>query len=56
MSANSWLATGNFYTTYKQEQKTFFTSLDRSVFTFFLIILFAWPLVFPFDQQVYAGD
>ena len=51
MSANTWLATGNFYTTYKQEQKTFFTSLDRSVFTFFLIILFAWPLFFPLSNK-----
>ncbi|MBU2627009.1 MAG: branched-chain amino acid ABC transporter permease [Proteobacteria bacterium] len=51
MSANSWLATGNFNTTYKQEQKTFFTSLDRSVFTFFLLILFAWPMVFSLSNK-----
>jgi len=51
MSANSWLATGNFYTTYKQEQRTFFTSLDRSVFIFFLLILFAWPLFFPLTNK-----
>jgi branched-chain amino acid transport system permease protein len=51
MSANSWLATGNFNTTYKQEQKTFFTSLDRSVFTFFLVILFAWPVFFPLSNK-----
>jgi branched-chain amino acid transport system permease protein len=43
MSANSWLATGNFNTDYKQEQKTFITSLDRSIFCLFLILLFAWP-------------
>ena len=51
MSANSWLATGNFHTTYQQEQKTFFTSLDRSVFTVFLFALFAWPLVFPLSNK-----
>ena len=51
MSANSWLATGNFYTTYKQEQKTFSTSLDRSFFTLFLIILFAWPLLFELSNK-----
>ncbi|MFH2059546.1 MAG: branched-chain amino acid ABC transporter permease [Pseudomonadota bacterium] len=51
MSANSWLATGNFYTTYKQEQKTFFTSLDRSFFTLFLVILFAWPLLFELSSK-----
>jgi len=51
MSANSWLATGNFNTTYKQEQKTFFTSLDRSIFTLFLVILFVWPLLFPLSNK-----
>ncbi|MBC8442487.1 MAG: branched-chain amino acid ABC transporter permease [Deltaproteobacteria bacterium] len=51
MSANSWLATGNFYTTYKQEQKTFSTSLDRSFFTLFLVILFAWPLLFEMSNK-----
>lgn len=51
MSANSWLATGNFNTTYKEEQKTFFTSLDRSVFAFFLLILFAWPVFFPLSNK-----
>ncbi|MBU1697122.1 MAG: branched-chain amino acid ABC transporter permease [Proteobacteria bacterium] len=51
MSANTWLATGNFYTTYKQEQKTFFTSLDRSFFTLFLVILFAWPLLFEMSNK-----
>ncbi len=47
MSANSWLATGNFNTSYQQEQKTFLTSLDRSFFTLFLVLLFIWPLIFP---------
>ncbi len=47
MSTNSWLATGNFNTSYKQEQKTFLTSLDRSFFTIFMILLFVWPLIFP---------
>jgi branched-chain amino acid transport system permease protein len=51
MSANSWLATGNFFTTYKQEQRTFLTSLDRSFFTFFLVILFGWPLVFELSNK-----
>ncbi len=51
MSANTWLATGNFFTTYKQEQKTFLTSLDRTFFTFFLVILFGWPLVFELSNK-----
>lgn len=51
MSANSWLATGNFHTSYKQEQKTFYTSLDRSIFTFFLTLLFAWPIFYPLSNK-----
>lgn len=51
MSTNSWLATGNFYSTYKEEQKTFITSLDRSIFTLFLICLFAWPIFFPLSSK-----
>ncbi len=51
MSANSWLATGNFHTDYKQEQKIFFTSLDRAVFTFFLLILFTWPMLFSLSNK-----
>lgn len=51
MSNNTWLATGNFYTTYKQEQKTFFTSLDRSVFILFLLILFVWPQFFEISNK-----
>jgi branched-chain amino acid transport system permease protein len=46
MASNQWLATGNYYTSYKQEQKTFSTHLDRSVFTLFLVLLFAWPVFF----------
>jgi len=51
MSANQWLATGNFFTTYKQEQRTFFTSLDRTIFTLFLVILFGWPLLFELSNK-----
>ena len=51
MSANTWLATGNFHTSYPQEQKTFVSSLDRSVFIFFLLILFIWPVLFPISSK-----
>lgn len=51
MSANQWLATGNFSTTYRQEQRTFFTHLDRSIFSLFLLILFAWPMLFPISNK-----
>ncbi len=46
MSSNRWLATGNYFTTYKEEQRIFLTNLDRSVMFIFLFLLFAWPLVF----------
>ena len=52
MSQNHWLATGNFFTSYKQEQRTFLTHLDRSIFTFFLILLFAWPLFFDLGNKM----
>ncbi|MBW1634705.1 MAG: branched-chain amino acid ABC transporter permease [Deltaproteobacteria bacterium] len=51
MSANKWLATGNFFTTYKQEQRTFLTNLDQSIFTFFLVVLFSWPLLFHLSNK-----
>ncbi len=51
MSANQWLATGNFYTSYQQEQKTFSTHLDRTIFSIFLLLLFAWPLLFDIGNK-----
>ncbi|MCG8683916.1 MAG: branched-chain amino acid ABC transporter permease [Desulfobacterales bacterium] len=46
MAQNQWLATGNFFTSYKEEQSTFFTHLDRGIFTLFLVLLFSWPIFF----------
>jgi branched-chain amino acid transport system permease protein len=51
MSANQWLATGNYFTTYKQEQRTFSTHLDRSIFSFFLLMLFVWPMFFSLSNK-----
>ena len=51
MSANRWLATGNFFTSYKEEQRFFFTNLDRIFFSLFLFILFAWPLFFSLSNK-----
>ncbi len=45
MSENRWLATGNFFTTYKAEQRIFLTHIDRLVFICFLLLLFVWPLM-----------
>ena len=45
MSENRWLATGNFFTSYKAEQRIFLTHIDRLVFMCFLVVLFVWPLV-----------
>ena len=51
MSSNQWLATGNYFTTYKQEQRTFTTHLDRSIFSVFLLLLFVWPILFPLSNK-----
>ncbi|MBT8359509.1 MAG: branched-chain amino acid ABC transporter permease [Deltaproteobacteria bacterium] len=44
MSSNRWLATGNYFTSYKEEQRIFFTNLDRATLCIFISILFIWPL------------
>ncbi|NNK96871.1 MAG: branched-chain amino acid ABC transporter permease [Desulfobacterales bacterium] len=44
MSSNRWLATGNYFTSYKEEQRIFFTNLDRATLCIFICILFIWPL------------
>ena len=51
MSANRWLATGNFFESYRQEQRLFQTHLDRSVFAAFVLLLFAWPLFFELSNK-----
>ncbi len=51
MSANRWLATGNYFTSYKEEQRIFFTSLDRTVMLLFIIVLFAWPMLFQVSNK-----
>ncbi|MFP4159534.1 MAG: branched-chain amino acid ABC transporter permease [Desulfobacterales bacterium] len=43
MSANRWMATGNYFTTYRQEQRIFSTHLDRLIFVLFIASLFVWP-------------
>jgi len=51
MSENRWLATGNFFTSYKAEQRIFLTNSDRLIFTCFLVMLFVWPLVFKVSNK-----
>jgi branched-chain amino acid transport system permease protein len=51
MSANRWFATGNFFSTYKEEQRIFQTNLDRLVFVLFLTALFVWPLFFKLSNK-----
>ena len=43
MSQNRWLATGNFFTSYREEQRIFLTNLDRIIFVCFLVLVFIWP-------------
>jgi branched-chain amino acid transport system permease protein len=51
MSENRWLATGNFFTSYKAEQRIFLTNVDKLVFACFLLLLFVWPLVFTVSNK-----
>jgi branched-chain amino acid transport system permease protein len=46
MAVNRWLATGNFFTSYREEQRIFQTHLDRLANVAFLAVAFAWPLFF----------
>ncbi|MDP4726280.1 MAG: branched-chain amino acid ABC transporter permease, partial [Desulfobacterales bacterium] len=51
MAVNRWLATGNYFTTYKEEQRIFQTNLDRTVFIAFLMVVFTWPLFFEVSSK-----
>jgi branched-chain amino acid transport system permease protein len=51
MSQNRWLATGNFFTSYREEQRIFQTHLDRLIFICFLVLLFIWPLFFELSRK-----
>jgi branched-chain amino acid transport system permease protein len=51
MAVYRWLATGNYYTSYRDEQRIFKTHLDRSVFIVFLMVAFAWPLFFSLSNK-----
>lgn len=51
MSENRWLATGNFFTSYKAEQRIFLTHADRLIFICFLVLLFVWPMMFKVSNK-----
>jgi branched-chain amino acid transport system permease protein len=51
MAANRWLATGNYFTSYREEQRIFFTHLDRTIFTVFIALLFLWPYFFELSNK-----
>jgi branched-chain amino acid transport system permease protein len=51
MATNRWLATGNYFTRYADEQRIFATHLDRSIFAAFLVLLFAWPAFFELGNK-----
>lgn len=51
MSSNRWLATGNYYTSYKEEQRIFFTSLDRTAMGLLILFFFVWPLFVHLDNK-----
>ncbi len=45
------MATGNYFTSYRDEQRIYFTNLDRTIFSMFLVLLFAWPLLFSLSNK-----
>ncbi len=51
MAVNRWLATGNYFTTYEEEQRIFQTHLDRMIFIAFLAVFFIWPLLFEVSNK-----
>jgi len=51
MATNRWLATGNYFTSYKDEQRIYFTHLDRTIFSAFLTLLFVWPFFFSLSNK-----
>lgn len=51
MATNRWLATGNYFTSYREEQRIFLTHLDRTIFSVFLFLLFAWPFVLTLNNK-----
>jgi len=51
MSTNRWLATGNYFTSYKEEQRIFFTHWDRILFILLLVVMFSWPLIFEVSNK-----
>ena len=51
MSENRWIATGNFFTSYRAEQRIFLTHFDRLLFVCFLVLLFVWPLIFEVSNK-----
>jgi branched-chain amino acid transport system permease protein len=51
MSANRWLATGNFFTSYRQEQRIFFTHIDRLALWSVVTLLLVWPLFVTVSNQ-----
>lgn len=51
MSVNRWLATGNFFSSYQEEQTIFKTHLDRILCALFLFALLAWPLFFSLSNK-----
>lgn len=52
MAVNRWLATGNYFTSYRDEQRIFQTHLDRLIHVAFLATLFAWPLAIDAGNKV----
>ncbi len=51
MAVNRWVATGNFFSSYQEEQRIFITHTDRLIFCVAVTLLFIWPLVFELSNK-----
>ena len=51
MATNRWLTTGNYFTSYRDEQRIYFTHLDRTIFSIFLALFFVWPFFFSLSNK-----
>lgn len=51
MASNRWLATGNFFSSYKEEQRIFLTNVDRLCLWLLVAALYAWPFFFEVSKK-----
>ncbi len=51
MATNRWLATGNFFSSYKEEQRIFLTNIDRLALWLLVAAMYAWPMFYDIGNK-----